>query len=440
MKNLKLIIAREYMSMVGRKSFILMTIFIPILMIVVIALPVGIAYLNDKGSDMETIAVFDRSGRYAGALTDTELYHFTPFNLDAPVEDAHRLFEYAKATGADPIAAVVIPADIDSTANATIYSENTINIALKSHISSVLGDTLSRARVARSGVPNLQKIIDDAHVSVDLKSVKLDEQGNQSESSSEMAMALGFILSFITYMFVLSYGAMIMNGVIEEKTNRIVEVIVSSCRPFELMMGKIIGVALVGLTQLAIWAVMLGLASVIVGAVTGVSMMSAMGPDVPATAAANMPDGDFSEVLRAIYSIDYTRILICFVLYFIGGYLLYAALFAAFGSAVDQAADASQFTMPIIMIMIVALYAGMACVENPNGPMAMWCSMIPFTSPIVMMVRLPYDVPMWQLALSIGILFATAALIVWIAARIYRTGILLYGKKTSFKDLIRWMK
>ena len=442
MKNLKLIIAREYMSMVGRRSFILMTIFIPILMIICAALPAGIAYLNDKGSETENIAVFDESHRFATALRDTEQYHFIAHNIDT-AGDPHRLFDYCKATGQECTAAIVIPADIDSTHAVTVYSENTINIGLKSIINRTISDTLSRARLAAAGVPNIQKIVDNAQVDVDVKSVKLDEAGNQSETSSEMAMAIGFILSFITYMFVLSYGAMIMNGVIEEKTNRIVEVIVSSCRPFELMMGKIIGIALVGLTQLAIWTVMLGIASFVLGTVAGVSMLGSATPEAANQATAAMQaasQSDFQQIVQSIFNIDYTRILTCFVLYFIGGYLLYAALFAALGSAVDQAADASQFTMPIIMIMIVALYAGMACIENPHGPMAIWCSMIPFTSPIVMMVRLPYDVPLWQVALSIAILFATAAFIVWLAARIYRTGILLYGKKTSFKDIVRWMK
>lgn len=236
-------------------------------------------------------------------------------------------------------------------------------------------------------------------------------------------MIFGIALSFITYMFVIMYGAMIMNSVIEEKTNRIVEVIVSSCTPFQLMMGKIIGVALVGLTQFAIWVL-------IIGAVVGITGLSVGGVGSDGIAA----------VLQAVGSINITYILICFVIYFIGGYLLYASLFAGFGSAVDQASDASQFSTPIIMIMIIALYAGMACMENPNGTMAMWCSIIPFTSPIVMMVRLPYGVPFLQLALSIVLLYATAAFMIWISSRIYRTGILLYGKKHSLKEIFKWIK
>ena len=236
---------------------------------------------------------------------------------------------------------------------------------------------------------------------------------------------------------------MIMNSVVEEKTNRIVEVIVSSCKPMELMMGKIIGVGLVGLTQFAIWVVLLSIGSVVLSLVAG----PAMATDTSAmTAGMNLPGdsgmgaGMAVEISKALSSINWLSLLGNFVLYFIGGYLLYSSLFAGFGSAVDQASDSSQFTTPIILIMVIALYAGIACIENPSGPMAVWCSIIPFTSPIVMMVRLPFDVPWWQMLLSIVLLYATALLCIWISARIYRTGILLYGKKRSFKEVLKWIK
>ena len=437
MEKLKLIIAREYMSTVSSKSFIVMTILMPVLMILIIAVPLVIGYLNDAGSDVETVAVIDETGRYGQAIEATDLYRFVPLRADT-VGDAREFYNKSQGSLA---AVVVIPRDVDSTAQVTIYSENTVNVSLKSHIGRTLSDTITQAHIASYGVPNLQKMIDDANVDIDVKSVKWGDDGSETESSTEIAMAIGLALAFLTYMFVLMYGAMIMNGVIEEKTNRIVEVIVSSCKPFQLMMGKIIGVALVGLTQLAVWTVVMGILATVAGTVMGVNLL-ATSPNLPADAMAEVQNSgfDISGVLKAVMSVNYGQIFTCFLLYFIGGYLLYAALFAAFGSAVDQASDASQFTSPIILIMIVALYAGMACIENPNGPMAVWCSIIPFTSPIVMMVRLPYDVPFWQLALSIVALFATAAAMVWVAARIYRTGILLYGKKTSFKEIMRWIK
>ena len=440
MSKLKLIIAREYMSMVGRKSFIIMTILIPILMIACILLPIGIGYLNHEGSDVENVAVIDETGRYGGGIEDTDLFHFVPLRGDT-IGNAREFYDNA---GESLTAMVIIPADIDSLHQVTIYSDKTINSSLKMSLMRQLSDTITRAHVASYGVPNLQQMIDESSVNVDVKSVKWGDDGSETETSTEIAMGIGFVLAFLIYMFVLMYGAMIMNGVIEEKTNRIVEVIVSSCKPFQLMMGKIIGVALVGLTQLAIWVVVMLALSAVAGGMLGLAVGDtfALGNDPAALEAALAEGGnaDMSGIVQAILSVNYLQIFTSFVFYFIGGYLLYAALFAAFGSAVDQAADASQFTTPIIIIMIIALYAGMACIENPNGPMAFWCSMIPFTSPIVMMVRLPYDVPLWQLALSILLLFATAALMVWVAARIYRTGILLYGKKTSYRDIFSWLK
>lgn len=441
MNKLKLIIAREYMSMVGRKSFLIMTILIPLLMIACVLLPIGIGYLNNEGSDTETVAVIDETGRYGSALTDTDLFQFVPMRGDS-VGDPHEFFTHS---GGNLAAIVIIPARIDSLHQITVYSDKTINASLKMALGSQLSDTLTRAHVESYGVPGLQKMIDESSVEVDVKSVKWGEDGSETESSSEIAMGIGFVLSFLIYMFVLMYGAMIMNGVIEEKTNRIVEVIVSSCKPFQLMMGKIIGVALVGLTQLAIWIVVMIILSIVAGGFLGLSMTDTLtganaGSQAIQASLEASGNADMTQIVQAILSVNYTAILISFVFYFIGGYLLYAALFAAFGSAVDQANDASQFTTPVIIIMIIALYAGMACIENPNGPMALWCSMIPFTSPIVMMVRLPYDVPLWQLALSILLLFATAALMVWIASRIYRTGILLYGKKTNYLDIFKWIK
>ena len=436
MEKLKLIILREYMSIVGRRSFIVMTLLIPVIMILCMALPAAIGYFNNSASEAQTVAVIDESGRYGGAIADDELYHFVPLRADT-VANPHDF--YKKADG-QLAAVVVIPADVDSTAAVTVYSENTINLALKERIARQLSDTLTRARVASYGVPGLQKMMDDANVSVDLKSVKWNSEGDESQSSTEVALVVGLILAFLTYMFVLLYGAMIMNGVIEEKTNRIVEVIVGSCKPFQLMMGKIIGVALVGLTQLAIWVVIMVVVGGVLSAIFGPAALSATSPDGAAAMAATADDFDMAAVMQAVSSVNYVYILVSFVFYFIGGYLLYASLFAGFGSAVDQASDASQATTPIIMIMVVALYAGMACIENPGGPMAVWCSMIPFTSPVVMMVRLPYDVPLWQLVLSIVLLYATAAACVWLAARIYRTGILLYGKKHSFKEIMRWIK
>ncbi|MBR5726774.1 MAG: ABC transporter permease [Muribaculaceae bacterium] len=437
MNKLRLIIAREYMSIVGRKSFIIMTLLIPFLFLLIAAVPVGLAYLNDKGSETQQIAVIDETGRYAAALHSDDMYSFVAIKGDT-VTNAREF--YNKANGSLD-AVIIIPNNVDSTGVVNIYSEGTITPALVSSVRNVLADTIQKAHLAEMGIPNLQQMVEDAHVDVDVRSVKWNEAGDEQESSTSAAMGLGFMLSFITYMFVLLYGAMIMNSVIEEKTNRIVEVVVSSCRPFQLMLGKIIGVGLVGLTQMAIWIVLLAVIGTVAGGALGLTGAGTEAISQDAMAAASAADmGMMESIMRQAMSINYVPIILNFVLYFIGGYLLYSSLFAGLGSAVDQPSDSSQFTTPVILIMLIAFYAGMACMGNPSGPMAIWCSIIPFTSPVVMMIRLPFGVPTWQLVLSLALLFGTALAITWLAARIYRRGILHYGKKASFKDLFKWIK
>ena len=434
MNKLRLIIAREYMSIVGRKSFIFMTLGMPLLFILIMAVPIGLAWLNDKGSDTQQIAVIDETGRYAAALHSDDMYSFVAIKGDT-VTNAREFYD--KANGSlDAI--IIIPRDVDSTGVVNIFSEGTITPALVSSVRNVLSDTIETAHLTAMGIPNIQEMVQKAHVDVDVRSIKWSEAGGEQESSTDVAMGLGLMLSIFTYMFVLMYGAMIMNSVIEEKTNRIVEVVVSSCRPFQLMLGKIIGVGLVGLTQMAIWIVLLVVVGMVAGNAFGLGNMAS--PDAIAAAGAAGNAEGMNGFMREVMSINYMPIIVNFILYFIGGYLLYSALFAGLGSAVDQASDSSQFTTPVILIMLIAFYAGMACMENPSGPTAVWCSIIPFTSPVVMMIRLPFGVPFWQLALSLALLFGTALAITWLAARIYRRGILHYGKKASFKDLFKWMK
>ncbi|MBO4803732.1 MAG: ABC transporter permease [Muribaculaceae bacterium] len=435
MNKLRLIIAREYMSIVGRKSFIIMTLLLPLLFVVIGAVPVVLAWLNDKGSDTQQIAVIDETGRYAAALHSDDMYSFVAMQGDT-MTDARQFYD--KANGSID-AVIIIPSNVDSTGVVNIYSEGTITPALASMVKRTLADTIQNAHLASMGIPNLQQMVSEAHIDVDVRSLKWDENGGEQESSTDAAMGLGFLLSFITYMFVLMYGAMIMNSVIEEKTNRIVEVVVSSCRPFQLMLGKIIGVGLVGLTQMAIWIILLAVVGIVAGGALGLTQLgtNAVSPEAMAQAS---DMGVVQSIMQQVLSINYLPIIVNFVLYFIGGYLLYSSLFAGLGSAVDQPSDSSQFTTPVILIMLIAFYAGIACMENPTGPMAVWCSMIPFTSPVVMMIRLPFGVPGWQLALSLVLLFGTALLIIWLAARIYRRGILHYGQKASFKELFKWMK
>lgn len=423
------------MTIVGKKSFIIMTILIPFLLILLLFVPIMMKYINDKtDSSQMRIAVVDKSHNYGGAFKDNGRYRFELMSGDS-MDKTYDI--YKKASGrVDAI--MVIPDDVLERQQVDLFSEKTLDEGTMMYLTQCLTDTLSKAKIASFQDPDLADKIAQSQVNAVIKSKKWNENGEEQEQSTTIASIIGMVLAFLTYTFVLSYGAMIMNSVVEEKTNRIVEVIVSSCKPMELMMGKIIGVGLVGLTQFAIWVVLMGIAM-------GVMGFMGVGTDVsssPEAMGMNMPETEstVASMMSAFASINWFSLLGSFVLYFIGGYLLYASLFAGFGSAVDQASDSSQFTMPIILIMMVALYAGIGCMSNPNGPMAVWCSMIPFTSPVVMMVRLPFDVPWWQLVLSIVLLFATALGCIWISARIYRTGILLYGKKRSFKEILKWIK
>lgn len=373
MNKLRLIIAREYMSIVGRKSFIIMTLGMPLLFILIAAVPIGLAYLNDKGSDVQQIAVIDETGRYSAALHSDDMYSFVALKGDT-VTNAREFYD--KSNGSIS-AVVIIPRNVDSTGVVNIYSEGTITPSLVSMIRSTLADTIQNAHLAALGIPNLQQMVDKAHVDVDVRSIKWSDEGEQ-ESSTDAAMGLGFLLSFITYMFVLMYGAMIMNSVIEEKTNRIVEVVVSSCRPFQLMLGKIIGVGLVGLTQMAIWIVLLAIVGSVAGSAFGISNVS---PDAvsPEALASAKDMGAMEVIMRETLSINYVPILVNFVLYFLGGYLLYSSLFAGLGSAVDQASDASQFTT---LSSSSCSSPSMLALPAPRIPWVPWpCGVPSFRSP-----------------------------------------------------------
>ena len=431
-KRFLLILQREYMSIVGKKSFIVMTLLMPFLLILLGCIPVLLQMINTN--DEKTVAVIDETGRYGGAIKSDDQFDFEYYD-QAKSGNARQLYD---EKGKELYAIVIIPRDVEATHQLLVYSESAVSSTLIAHLERSMGKTLTDAKVRSYGIEGLEKILKECNVEVNVRSIKWSDGGSEETSSTDIAMIVGVALSMLSYFSVLMYGAMIMNSVIEEKTNRIVEVIVSSCKPLELMLGKILGVALVGFTQVAIWAVLLGIAGMVLGmGFVGSAVASPEAMEAAGAMAQSTQSGGFVEMLL---SVNYVQILFFFVVYFIGGFLLYASLFAGFGSAVDQASDASQFTTPIMLIIIVALYASLACMENPDGDVAFWCSMIPFTSPMVMMVRLPYDVPVWQMLLSVTLLFGTAIAFTALSAKIYRTGILLYGKKNSFKDVIKWLK
>ncbi len=429
--RLFLVMQREYYAIVAKKSFIISTILVPILVLLIGVVPVLLSQFNSSDT-AETVTIVDNSGKFAQAFDDNDDYRFVYISTDRVEPVAELRERYG-----DSYALVAIPADVSDTRKVTVYSDDAVRMSLMSHIEDVLSERLSQEKIESYGIPEFEQMVKDSQIEVDVDALNWDNE----LSSTMLASLVGIVLAFIIYIFVLMFGAMIMASVVEDKTNRIVEVIVSSCRPIELMMGKIIGVALVGLTQIAIWSVLLG-AGVMALSLSGiVPDASAMAPGMAAGIEA-VPEfeSDMVKILQMIMSINWIQLLGMFVVYFIGGYLLYAALFAGFGSAVDQQSDTAQFTTPVMMIIVFALLIGESCIENPNGQLGVWCSIIPFTSPIVMMTRLPYDVPLWQLLTSIGVLYGSAILFTYFASRIYRNGILRYGKKVSYIELFRWLK
>lgn len=435
MSKIWIIIQREFMTRVKKKSFILLTILMPFIFAALIMVPLMLATI--EGDEQKTVMVVDKTGRYVGSLKSTPNYAFVPtadnkdefYTEDSEVE-----------------AVVQITADLAKNPTAvTIYSPREVKAELLSYVETCLGEQVRREKLSAYNISELETIIADIQTDFHVATVKRNAEGDETSSNTYIAMTAGFIFTFLIYMFVMSYGGMVMQSVMEEKTNRIVELMVSSVKPFQLMMGKIIGVALVGFVQLAIWGVMLSIILVVCGSVFGLSTA----PAVPAVAGADAQmaamaqqagGGEAAEIMSALMGLPYAELGIMFVLYFVGGYLLYASFFAAVGASINAQEDSSQFIMPVVLIMVFGLYAAMYSAENTNGPLAFWASIFPLTSPIVMMVRIPFGVPWWEEVLSLGLLFATSMAFVWISARIYRVGILMYGKKPSLREMLKWVR
>ncbi|MBR1712137.1 MAG: ABC transporter permease [Alloprevotella sp.] len=438
MNKILIIIKREFLTRIKKKSFILLTVLMPFIMAALVAVPLWLASIKD--SDQQRVAVVDSTGKYLSALEDTKNYHF----FTAPA-----LLPEFRSDTSDVLAVVSITADLAQHPKAiTIYSREEVSQELLSYVQSCINEQVRKDKLAASGIRDLDRIIEDVQAELSVSTVKWNEKGEETSSHTGIAIAAGFLFTFLIYMFVMAYGGMVMQSVTEEKTNRIVELMVSSVKPFQLMMGKIVGIALVGFVQLTIWGVMLAVILGVVGSVFGADAAMAaagaqpavpgMGADASAVAVGEMSES--AEIVQALANLPYLELGIMFVLMFIGGYLLYASFFAAVGASVNEPEDTSQFMMPMIFIMIFALYAAMYSVENTNGPLAFWASLFPLTAPIVMMVRIPFGVPLWQEALSVLLLFGTALFFVWFGGKIYRVGILMYGKKPTLKEMLKWVR
>jgi ABC-2 type transport system permease protein len=434
MNKIPLIIKREYQIRVKKKSFIIMTVLGPILMAALLIAPIWFSTLNDTSK--KEIEIFDKTGKYSGAFKNTEnlSFVFVHEHDDNIRKSAFLNSErYALLTILDTVSF-----------NFDLFSLKSPDLSVKEQISSMLRRYIEQENLKRMGVD--KKAIDAAMPEITINTYTITEDG-EKQSSAELTVAIGFIAAIFIYIFIFMYGTQVMRGVIEEKVNRVVEILISSVKPFQLMAGKIIGIALVALTQFLLWIILTGIitgsAYTIFGAgllqdQSTVTQMQNLSPE-------NIPQFDSNSMISQIFSLffnfNWTAMIISFIFFFIGGYLLYASLFAAIGSAVDNETDTQQFMLPVTIPLILAFVAAQGIIQDPEGPLAFWFSIIPFTSPVIMPVRVAMDrYEVWELVLSIVLLVATFIGSVWVAAKIYRTGILMYGKKVSYKELWKWLR
>lgn len=437
MSNVSLIIGREFNERVRKKSFIVTTLLMPVLMLGLMVAPALI--MQFSRGDEKRIAVIDESGLVAPHLQNRDELVFEPIAL--PVEEARRELT-------DYFGVLCIGSDIlTNPNNVRLYANSSSSLMLESGITGQIEQILETEKLKGYRIENLSQILDEVKTSVTMQTFRNDksqEEDSQAQSSIA-ATVLGYVLGFVLYMFLLIYGSMVMQSVIEEKNSRVLEVMVSSVRPFDLMLGKILGVALVAVVQIVVWGILIcGVGGVLLPTLMPSDLMAgaqAMQAGMPDAGVAGGIDPEILSAVAAMTDLGYVvKIFVCLLLFVFGGYLLYSAMFAAVGSAVDNVQDASQLQMPITLPIILALLAMMAVVKDPNSQLAFWFSMIPLTSPVVMMARIPYDIPLWEIGLSLGLLYASFVGMVWLAAKIYRVGIFMYGKKPTLKELAKWVR
>ncbi|MDP2415796.1 ABC transporter permease [Daejeonella sp.] len=429
MNKILLIIKREYFSRVKKKSFLIMTFLVPMLIIGMYAL---IFALSMKGGDnIPAVEVIDDSGIFNKGLENKKSATFSKSELTL-AEAKQKVIKNEDAF------VLYIPADIASGGTIEMFSQKKAGLSVISTIENQLNDQMRTKLLADAGIDALT--LDKIKPKLSVVSKELTLEG-EKDSSSGAAMAVGFAAAILIYMSLFIYGIQVMRGIIEEKTSRIVEVVISSVKPFQLMMGKIIGIGLVGLTQFLLWITLsIGLMT-IASQIIFKGKMDQIKSEMPMSkqAAAVNSDGPGMDIIKAVQTVNWPYILPVFIIFFLGGYMLYSALFAAVGSAVDSDTETQQFMLPITLPLLFTYIMSFSfIVNNPDSSLSFWLSIIPFTSPIAMMVRLPFGVPNWELALSIVLLIGGFIFTTWVASRIYRVGILMYGKKVSFAELGKW--
>jgi len=428
MNKTLLIIKREYFSRVKKKSFLLMTFLVPLLIIGMYALVIALSISG--GDNVPTVEIIDDNGIFGKGLKDKKSvrFHVSSQSLEQAKE---------KVVADDDAFVLHIPKDISSGGKLEMFSQKKAGLSVITTIEDQLNDQMRNKLLKDAGID--AATLDNIKPNLSVISKELTLEG-EKDSSSGAAMAVGFAAAILIYMSLFIYGIQVMRGIIEEKTSRIVEVVISSVKPFQLMMGKIIGIGLVGLTQFLLWIILSATLMTLATNVLFKDKIDVIKSEMPATQQIAPPQsGPGTDMIKAIQTVEWTYILPVFIIFFFGGYMLYSALFAAVGSAVDSDTETQQFMLPITLPLLFTYIMSFSfIVNNPDSSLSFWLSIIPFTSPIAMMVRLPFGVPAWQLALSIVLLIGGFIFTTWVASRIYRVGILMHGKKVSFKELGKW--
>ena len=438
-KIIKTVIAREYKTRVKKKSFLVTTFLVPILFVGMI---VAVYYIMGNTKERkQDVAVVDQSGIVMPHLTDTDRLSFADYSFESPESVKVRLAELGK-----DVLVVVSPLDtVSKTVSVQAYSKDPLGVEFTSGLASKVNDAVEEYRIRQYGIDNLRQIMEDVRSDVSVTEYTLGESGEEKISESGIYMMVSMILGIIIWMFITMFGGQVMSSVIEEKNSRVVEVLISSVKATDLMFGKIIGVALVALTQFLLWIVLSVVLVTAASQFMGQDMMQSLqnAPEMmtgPEAAMVQGTPGELQTILGTLSNIPWVKLIVSFLIFFILGYLLYASLFAAVGSAVENEGDAAQLQLPLTIPLMIAYFIILMAFKNPDGGLVVWTSMIPFTSPIVMLARIPYGVPMWQLVLSIALLFFTFIGCAWVSAKIYKVGILMFGKKSTFSDLWKWLK
>ena len=455
---IKTVIAREYSTRVKKKSFLVTTFLVPILFA---AMMVVVMYIMGNTKERkQDVAVVDQSGIVMPHLTDTDRITYEDYSSEAPDDLKGRL----ASIGKDVLVVISSLDTVAKTVTVQTYSKDPLGVEFTSGLRNKVDDAVEEYRVRQYGIENLSQIMEEVKSHVSVTEYTLDETGKETLSESSIYMIVSMVLGIIIWMFITMFGAQVMSSVIEEKSSRVVEVLISSVKAVDLMFGKIIGVALVALTQFLLWIVLTVILTGVASAFMGKDMLKDLqnNPQMMGQTV-NMPGGtdlgtvalgeavdtaevvpgqinQMQKVVGTLANIPWVKLIVSFLVFFVLGYLLYASMYAAVGSAVENEGDASQLQLPLTIPLMIAYFIILMAFQNPDSPVVVWGSIIPFTSPIVMLARIPYGVPAWQLILSVVLLFLTFLGCAWASAKIYKAGILMFGKKSTFKDLWKWLK